>query len=183
MDSTPCPSDYRRGDESNSSSPYYDEPDPSHGSESVAFAWTFFFDPPHPKLGEEVGAILRGHLAYSDTFEPLSARARRSLARSGGECDGPEPTREYEAFTLESAELPDGRRLAPSELEAEPGFGSCKIQIDGYKPEIMESAQDSLDKPLKAYRAMIAQREQWRQERSPSIILDLGAAPPPRPKP
>lgn len=172
MSNIPCPSDYHSGDEHNPGSPDYIEPDQSFGGEPVQFPWYFHFDPPHPTLGEEARAIISGELQFTDTAEVLSPREMRRLS-SWEDWDGPNVERTYDDFIFEKARLADGRILNAEQLAAEPGFGTIKDQIYDYKSELIESAQEAIDKPIKVKKDIRDLLETWRQERTPLAILDV----------
>ena len=163
MAKTPCPSDYRSGDELNSSSPYYEEPNENYGKDSVEFPWSLCFDPPHPQLGEEVRCILKGFAEYCDTEQHMSAAEKRGAARAAAHdaWDGPDVERQYKGFDFISAELPDGRTLSIEQLEAEPGFGTRAQQLDEYKGELLEAAEDAIDNNIKTKKEVLSLRASW----------------------
>lgn len=165
MTRMPCPSDYRSGDESNPGSPDYIEPKEVEGKTPVEFAWTFYFDPPHPAFGEECQAILSGDALHTDTYPPLTRAERRSMRSAD---DEPSPERGYEGFEMAWAELPDGRRLGIEQLAAEPGFGTRKDQIDDFAPELREHAEEACESFVKAKRECAALRSQWIAARAPA---------------
>ena len=171
MTRAPCISDYRGGDEMDPRSPWFDGPDPVEGSEPVEFAWTFYFDPPHPALGDESPAILKGSVSYEEEeFEHLSMAQRRKMT---SEDDPPVAKRAYGDFAFESAELPDGSRLDLAGLLALPGFGSKKDQFDAMAGELRDCAQESVEKFIKVKKQVGALREEWRLARTPSILVDV----------
>ena len=170
MSKMPCPSDFRSGDESNPSSPYYKEPEEQKGKEMVEFDWFIYFSPHHPILGEEAECILKGEVFYTDTQEAISSKRKQSSVRAVSEgLDEDLPyDRTFDDFVVHSIEFADGRILTVEQLEIEPGFGTKAEQFDELKEELLDSSEQALNEPIKNKKAIIDLRTKWKSSSASS---------------
>lgn len=163
MSNTPCPSDYRPGDESNPSSPDFSLMS-QEGSERAAFAWEVRFDPTHPTYGDQCDCILSGSLDFEDFAEPQTpkqARQSRAAAALDVDFDDNYPARSYDGFRPMAFELPDGRSLTVEQIAKEPGFGSAEEQIDEVKAEMFEAAVEAAKDPAANKKSLAELRSSW----------------------
>ena len=163
MANTPCPSDFRAGDELDPRSPYFEER-LREGKAFVEFAWDLYFEPPHPTLGDSCPCVLSGYLHYSEQAPELS-RKERSAMRQGVDFDPPEPTRAYESFEPLTASLPDGRVLGLPDLAREPGLGESLWKDEAL--EQLDAATQAAENPRQNKLALATLRSRFEPAPTP----------------